>query len=212
MISSNRAPPGFFSVSFLESLMLLEHRDSPGPGCSAATQTGPRTAGRAPPRPRRQSSRTAPVQRRRIRTAEPSHPHPSGASCPHPPRQNSTRSSSLRRALQRDAAPLAGAELVHQHDGAALGVHLAAAHQQTALAADGLQQLVGAAVPASRRPACSAGPPDPDSCGAPRPAGPWPALPHPECSSLMEPIKARLEAVVLESNFFHSTPGISSRS
>src|SRR5699024_11575282 len=31
-------------------------------------------------------------------------------------------------------------------------------------------------------------------------------------SSLMEPMKARLEAVVLESNFFHRTPGISSRS
>ena len=28
----------------------------------------------------------------------------------------------------------------------------------------------------------------------------------------MEPIKARLDAMVLESNFFHSTPGISSRS
>ena len=93
-------------------------------------------------RPHRRSSRTAPVQRRRIRTAEPRFPRPSGVSflillgkidqiIP------------LRRALQRDAAPLAGAELVHQHNGAALGVHLAAAHQQTALAADGFHQLVG---------------------------------------------------------------------
>ena len=52
------------------------------------------------------------------------------------------RSSVIRPHLQ---AP----ELIHQHDGAPLGIHLAAPHQQAAPAADGGQQVVGGQARAS---------------------------------------------------------------
>ena len=46
------------------------------------------------------------------------------------------------RALQRDTAPLAGAEFPDQHFGGTLGVNLAAGNQHTALGTDGLQKVI----------------------------------------------------------------------
>ena len=48
----------------------------------------------------------------------------------------------LRRAFQRDTAPLAGAEFPDQHFGGTLGVNLAAGNQHTALGTDGLQKVI----------------------------------------------------------------------
>ena len=48
----------------------------------------------------------------------------------------------LRRAFQRDTAPLAGAEFPNQHFGGTLGVNLAAGNQHTALGTDGLQKVI----------------------------------------------------------------------
>ena len=48
----------------------------------------------------------------------------------------------LRRAFQRDTAPLAGAEFPDQHFGGTLGVNLAAGNQHTAPGTDGLQKII----------------------------------------------------------------------